>query len=236
MSTGKTLGIMQPYFLPYIGYFQLIGAVDEFVIYDQIKFTKKGWINRNRFLLNGDAAFFTLPLNKSSDSSDVVERRLADTFDPDKLLNQINGAYRKAPYFKAVYPLVERIVSFDNRNLFEYIHHSVALVCEHIGIATPILASSSISFDNTLKSQEKVIAICKAREAVRYINPIGGNELYSRDQFAQAGIKLQFLESCPVEYVQFGDGFVSSLSILDVLMFNSLKTVADAVSNNYGIV
>lgn len=236
MSAGKTLGIMQPYFLPYIGYFQLIGAVDEFVIYDQIKYTKKGWINRNRFLLNGDAAFFTLPLSKSSDSADVVERRLADTFDQDKLLNQINGAYRKAPHFNAAYTLFERIVRCDTRNLFEYIHHAVCLVCEYIGITTPIRISSSIAFDNTLKSHAKVIAICNACDATGYLNPIGGCELYSREQFAQANIKLQFLESRPFEYVQFGGDFVSSLSILDVLMFNSLETVADAVMSNYGIV
>ena len=62
IDSGRTLGIMQPYFLPYIGYWQLLSAVDQFVVYDNIKYTKKGWINRNRFLRDGTDAVFTIPL------------------------------------------------------------------------------------------------------------------------------------------------------------------------------
>src|SRR5947209_7177881 len=120
---------MQPYFLPYIGYFQLIAAVDRFVIYDHIKYTKKGWINRNRFLLNGRDAMFSVPLKKASDSLDVVERELATDFDRNKLLNQFSGAYRRAPCFDETFALLDRIVRHDDNNLFRYIHHSVTLLC-----------------------------------------------------------------------------------------------------------
>ncbi len=102
--------IMQPYFLPYLGYFQLISAVDRFVVYDTIQFTKKGWINRNQMLLNGTATMFSVPVKKDSDYLDVVDRHVADSFDPAKLCNQISGAYRKAPEFDATMPFVEDIL------------------------------------------------------------------------------------------------------------------------------
>jgi len=219
------LGIMQPYFLPYIGYFQLIAAVDRFVVYDNIKYTKKGWINRNRLLLNGADAMFTLPLKKDSDSLDVYERELAPDFDRDKLLNQIRGAYRRAPHFVRTFPLIESIVRRPERNLFHYLHHAIREVCGYLDIATPITISSSVTIDHDLQSQDKVLALCEALGASAYINAIGGVELYSRQEFRDKGIALNFIKSLPFEYVQFGAPFVPWLSIMDVLMFNSLEAV-----------
>lgn len=227
---------MQPYFLPYIGYFQLIAAVDEFVIYDNIKYTKKGWINRNRFLLNGTDSTFTLPLQSAPDDLDVVERELAEAFNRKKLLNQLRGAYAKAPHFNNVFPLIERVVGNPDNNLFRYIHHSVTQVCAYIGIDTPIIVSSSVPIDHSLKAQAKVLALCKARGAGVYINPIGGSELYAREDFAAEGIELKFHKTSPLEYVQFGNAFAPWLSIVDVLMFNPLERVQDAVFNNYTLV
>lgn len=230
------LGIMQPYFLPYIGYFQLIAAVDEFVIYDNIKYTKKGWINRNRLLLNSKSAFFTLPLRKAPDDLNVVERDLAEAFDRKKLLNQLRGAYAKAPQFDSVFPLLESLVSHPDDNLFRYIHHSVIEICSHIGIDTPIIISSTVNIDHALKAQDKVLALCKARSAETYINPIGGTELYDQDVFSAEGIALKFHRSRPVVYTQFENEFVPWLSIVDVLMFNPLERVRDAVFNKYELV
>lgn len=231
-----SIAIMQPYFLPYIGYFQLIAAVDEFVIYDNIKYTKKGWINRNRFLLNGTDSTFTLPLQSAPDDLDVVERELAEAFNRKKLLNQLRGAYAKAPHFNNVFPLIERVVGNPDNNLFRYIHHSVTQVCAYIGIDTPIIVSSSVPIDHSLKAQAKVLALCKARGAGVYINPIGGSELYAREDFAAEGIELKFHKTSPLEYVQFGNAFAPWLSIVDVLMFNPLERVQDAVFNNYTLV
>lgn len=231
-----SLAIMQPYFLPYVGYFQLIAAVDEFVIYDNIKYTKKGWINRNRFLLNGTDSTFTLPLQSASDDLYVVERELSEAFNRKKLLNQLRGAYAKAPHFDSVFPLVERIVGHPDNNLFRYIHHSVTQICAHIGIDTPIIVSSSVAIDHSLKSQAKVLAFCKARGVKVYINPIGGTGLYAREDFATEGIELKFHKARPLEYAQFGTGFVPWLSIVDVLMFNPLERVQDAVFNAYTLV
>jgi hypothetical protein len=219
------LAIMQPYFLPYIGYFQLIGAVDKFVIYDNIKYTKQGWINRNRLLLNGAAVTFSLPLKKDSDSLDVVRRELAANFDPDKLLNQFRGAYSRAPYFAQTFSLLECIVRHEDNNLFRYIHHALVETCAYLGIGTDIRISSAVDINHDLKGQDKVFALCQAMGADTYINAIGGKDLYSKDAFQERGIELKFIKSLPLEYVQFGNEFVPWLSIIDVMMFNELPAI-----------
>lgn len=228
--------IMQPYFLPYIGYFQLIAEADVFVVYDNIKYTKKGWINRNRMLLNGTDVMFSLPLKNDSDCLDVVERELAADFNRDKLLNQFKGAYAHAPYFAQTFPLIERLVRHEERNLFRYIHHAIVRVCEHLGLATEIRISSDIAIDHELKGQDKVIALCEALGADDYINAIGGMELYSREAFKVRGINLKFIRSKPFEYRQFDHAFVPWLSIVDVLMFNSLHTMQDRIIRHYELI
>lgn len=215
------VAIMQPYFLPYIGYFQLISAADIFVVYDNIKYTKKGWMTRNRMLQNGESVTFSLSLKHGSDALDVRDREISVDFNPDKLLNQISSAYRRAPYFEEVFPLLERIVRHNNYNLFNYLHHSIVSVCDHLDIATEIVVSSSIAVDREIRGQDKVIAICNALGASTYINAIGGVDLYSGDIFKAHGIDLRFIKSNPVEYFQFGNDFVPWLSVVDVLMFNS---------------
>lgn len=230
------LGIMQPYFLPYIGYFQLLASVDQFIVYDNIKYTKKGWINRNRMLLNGTDAMFSLPLKKGPDSLDVVERELAAEFDRTKLLNQFKGAYGRAPQFELTYPVLERIVRYEDANLFRYIHHSIVRLCEHLGIKTEIRISSEVAIDHNLKSQDKVLALCKVAGADTYINTIGGVELYAKADFRIQGIDLQFIRARPFEYAQFGDAFVPWLSILDVLMFNPVERVQSQIREGYSLV
>jgi hypothetical protein len=230
------LAIMQPYFLPYIGYFQLMAAVDVFVVYDNIKYTKKGWINRNRMLLNGTGAMFSLPLKKGSDFLDVVERELTPDFDRTKLLNQFKGAYSRAPYYESTYPVLERIVRHEDANLFRYIHHSIVRLCEHLGIKTEIRISSEIASDHELKGQDKVLALCKAAGADTYINTIGGVELYAKDDFRIQGVDLQFIKARPFEYAQFGAPFVPWLSIIDVFMFNPLNTVRAYINENCDLI
>jgi hypothetical protein len=230
------VGIMQPYFLPYIGYFQLIAAVDLFIVYDNIKYTKKGWINRNRMLLNGADTTFSLPLKKGSDSLDVVERELSSDFNRQKFLNQMRGAYIKAPQFNAVWPLLEKIVMYDNSNLFHYIHNSIIEICRYLDINTKICLSSEVLIDHDLKNQDKVIALCQANNATIYINTLGGIDLYSKEAFDGAGLQLNFIKALPFEYAQLGNEFVPWLSIIDVLMFNPLSTVRAWINENYELI
>jgi hypothetical protein len=230
------LAIMQPYFLPYIGYFQLIAGVDLFIVYDNIKYTKKGWINRNRMLQNGKDVMFSLPLKTDSDYLDVCQRELSTDFNRNGLLNQFKGAYRRAPYFEQTFPLIEEIVHHGNANLFQFLQHSIVKTCKHLGITTKIKNSSEIAVDHALKNQDKVLALCEAVAATTYVNAIGGMELYSKDTFRDKGIDLKFIQSNPFEYPQLGDAFVPWLSITDVMMFNPLETIQDCISTNYELI
>ena len=230
------VAIMQPYFFPYIGYFQLIAAVDMFIVYDNIKYTKKGWINRNRMLQNGKDVMFSLPLKNDSDSLNVCERELSMEFNRNKLLNQFKGAYGRAPYFTQTFPLLEQVVQFEEQNLFKFIHHSIRKTCQYLGISTEICISSGIAIDHHLKNQDKVLALCAAVGADTYVNAIGGIELYSREEFITRGIELKFVRSKPFIYAQFGSEFVPWLSIIDVLMFNSLDAIRECVATNYELI
>lgn len=230
------LAIMQPYFLPYLGYFQLIAASDVFVLYDNIEYTKKGWINRNRFLRGTEGVTFSLPLKGAPDFLEVRQRELAADFNPAKLLNQIKAAYQKAPFFQVTFDLMERIVQFPERNLFRYLHHSLDLLCQHLAIPAKRKISSEVPIDHSLRKQEKVIAFCRSLGASAYINPIGGVELYSKSVFLAHGIELMFLRMKPWEYAQFGGAFVPSLSVLDVLMLNPIEAVRGRVRNGYELV
>lgn len=225
--------IMQPYFLPYIGYFQLIDSVDIFVIYDNIQYTKKGWINRNRLLINGQDQYFTLPIKKDSDYLNVNERLLSDEFEKEKvkLINKIKGAYSKAPYFKEVFPLVEEIINYKEENLFEYIYHSIKKMSICLGINTEFIKSSELSINiETYKGKEKVVNICKSLEATHYINPSGGIDLYDVNYFFENGIELSFIKSDYIEYKQFDNVFVPWLSIMDVIMFNDKQIIKEYLS------
>ncbi len=231
----KSVAIMQPYFFPYIGYFQLIAAVDLFILYDNIKYTKKGWINRNRILQNGKDVMFSLPLKKNSDSLNVCERELAADFNRNKLLHQFKNAYRHAPYFTQTFPLIEQIVAYDQTNLFQFLHHSIVKICDYLGITTNVVISSSIKIDHALKNQDKVLALCAAVSASVYVNAIGGIDLYSKETFQDKGLVLKFIQSKPFEYSQFGQAFVPWLSIVDVMMFNPMDKIISSITRNFNL-
>lgn len=218
----KKVGIMQPYFFPYLAYWQLINYVDVYVIYDNVNFIKNGWINRNNILLNGKKHIVTLPLegaspflhiNQINFSSDIKQR--------EKILKTLTYAYKKAPYFSLIYPMVERMIMGGTVNIAEALTNSINDICSYLDITTTILLSSQLKIDNTLKGEDKVIHICKLLEADRYINAIGGQKLYSSQTFQQNNIKLSFLKMKDISYLQYNNDFVPCLSILDVLMFNA---------------
>jgi len=224
------LAIMQPYLFPYIGYFQLI-------IYDNIQFTKKGWINRNRILVNGADTYITLPLKKDSDYLNIKDRFLSDdwSIERKKILNRITESYRKAPQFNFVYPIIESILMYEERNLFSFIFNSIKEIKQYLDIKTPLIISSSIPINHNLKAGNKVIELCKARKATIYINPIGGVELYSKEDFKNDGLELQFLKANNITYPQFKNDFVPFLSIIDVMMFNNKQTVTEYITSAYSM-
>lgn len=217
--------IMQPYFLPYLGYFQLAAMVDQFVIYDNIKYTKKGWINRNRILTDGKEHIITIPIKKGSDYLDIKARLIADDFNLErkKMINLVAHSYRRAPEFNHVFPLFEHIINYKSENLFDFLRHSLSALFDFMRIKTRLLVSSEITADHSLHGADRVIEICRSIGADTYINPIGGLELYSKDLFNKNSIDLKFHNMQTVPYTQSNGVFVSHLSILDVLMYNNYE-------------
>lgn len=221
------LGIMQPYFFPYIGYWQLINAVDKYVIYDDVNFIMRGWINRNNVLINGERKLINLRVTSASQNKFINEIEvLNDQIYKNKLLKSIESNYKKAPYFLQTYPIIERIINQSEINLAKYLEFGIRQVCDYLSIDTEIIVSSLIKKDNQLKGQDKVIEICKVLGADEYINAIGGQGLYSYKKFIDHGIRLRFLKTGEIEYMQFKNKFVSNLSIIDVIMFNEPKKIS----------
>lgn len=220
------LGIMQPYFLPYIGYWQLLNAVDQYVIYDDVNFIKGGWINRNNILINNEAKLFNIQMQGASSNKLINEIEVSSNqVWKKKFLKTIENSYSKAPFYNEVYPVLEGIINHDETNLAKYIINSISKVCDYLNIDTKLIISSDINKDNELKGQDKVIEVCKILGADEYYNAIGGQSLYSYSDFKKSGIKLSFLKTNMSEYKQFNDEFVGGLSIIDVMMFNSVSDI-----------
>ncbi|MDP5140076.1 MAG: WbqC family protein, partial [Spirosomaceae bacterium] len=212
---------MQPYIFPYIGYFQLINAVDKFVIYDDVNFIKRGWIHRNNILVNNSANMFTVPLSKPSQNNLINEVELGDlTSWKEKFLKTTEQSYKKAPHFETVFSLLERTFSSGETYIGKLALRSIQEVCFYLEISTEIESSSEVYGNPELKGQERILDICLKEKAEHYINPTGGRELYSKNLFAENGVKLNFIQSEKVIYPQFKNEFVPWLSIIDVLMFN----------------
>ncbi len=232
------IAVMQPYFFPYIGYFQLLNAVDEFIVYDNIQYTKRGWINRNRILSNGRPDYFTIPLKNESDFLDIDKRHIAPEWlhERKRVLNRITESYRKAPCFNDIFPLIRSGFLYDDDNLFWFLFNSLMVVSTYLEIKTPVIISSSLDADHSLKSADRVISICKSRNAGTYLNPEGGTKLYDKDYFRDRGIDLNFLISSGVRYRQFQDDFVPSLSIIDVMMFNSPEKTSEFLRTAFDII
>lgn len=227
-----TLAIMQPYFLPYIGYFQLLNAVDKFVLYDDVNFINRGWVNRNTMLLGGKPHLFTLPLINASQNRLIHEVEVSqDTAWRTKTLKTFQQAYQKAPQFQVIFPLLEETIYLEATDIADLVYQSLVLVNGYLGIETELVRTSRMYDNAELKGQARILDICKKEGATRYINPIGGQELYKRDLFQEQGIQLNFIKSTLHPYPQFKNAFVPWLSILDVLMFNDLGSVRELLQD-----
>ena len=221
---------MQPYFFPYIGYWQMINAVDKYVIFDDVNYIKRGWINRNRILYQDNIVYFGIHLHSASQNKHINEINVIN--DEHNLNNPriIKDAYQKAPYFSEVYPVIEKVLLQDEQNLAEYNGYLIRTVCEYLGIKTDIIYSSDIDKNQCLKGQDKIIEICKKLGASSYYNAIGGRNLYEHSLFENSGLELKFLQTEKIEYKQFDNEFAENLSIIDVMMFNSKEIIRSYLS------
>lgn len=226
------LGIMQPYFFPYLGYWQLMNAVDKYVVYDDVNYIKGGRINRNNILINGMAKNINIILKEASPFKHINEINVNDNIVyKKKLENKIKMAYSKAPYYNIIMPILQEIIYQKEENLAKYILNSFFIINNYLDINTELILSSSLKKDCSLKGKEKVIYICKMLNATEYYNSIGGIDLYNKKDFEKHNIKLLFLKmNNDFTYKQFNNDFISNLSIIDVLMFNSKEECKDLLS------
>jgi len=231
------LAIMQPYFFPYVSYFQLINAVDKFVILDDVNYINKGWINRNRILVNGKDYLFTIPIKCSSQNKLIFECEIADEKWKYRLLKTIEMSYKKAPFFEQSFEIITRIIEHNDINLSNYIHNQIKVLSDYLLIKTEIVKTSNNYCNLHLKAQDKIIDICKKENAKIYINAFGGQKLYTKEIFTQNEIELKFIATYPLNYKQFNNDYIIYLSIIDMMMFNSQQSIInfltqyDLVSN-----
>lgn len=236
------LGLMQPYFFPYIGYWQLMNAVDEYVLADDVNYIKGGYINRNRILINGEPQYFRMPVAKQSQNKFINEHETGFTeAEIEKMLCTIQSAYAKAPNFEKVYAHIKEVLEFglteEGKNLSTFLLNANRLTAKYLGITTPILLKSTdVEIGVVYKREHYVMAVCKARNATEYYNAIGGTKLYFHKFFRDNGVDLKFVHTnSDIAYEQFGGEFIPNLSIIDVMMFCSDEQIKDLL-NSYTLV
>lgn len=220
---------MQPYTFPYLGYFQLIYTSDLFVFYDDVNFIKKGYINKNYILNQGERTAFTIPCKAISQNKKIKDTEVNLTKESTfKFLKTLEHNYKKAPFFYEVYALLKNyLIDFKGVTISEFAIGSIKLVCDYLDLKRPFKISSIAYTNSLLKKENRLIDIALQENADIYINAIGGKALYKKERFQEDGIELKFLESTYIEYKQFNREFVPWLSIIDVLMFNDKKTILE---------
>lgn len=210
----------QPYFLPYLGWWQLLKAADLFFIADDFNFIKSGWIARNRILIDGKPHYYRIEIKRSGSYRLINQLEIMPVNVKEKL-KTLEFAYRKAPYFENGFTLAERILTYPESNLSLFLENSIREVCSFLGITTPLERTSDLEGNALYKREERIYDYCHRKGADTYVNAIGGMALYDPEDFARHGITLKFLRSGLPEYPQFKEPFVERLSILDAIMFNS---------------
>jgi len=219
------LAIMQPYLFPYLGYYQLLHVVDNFILLDDVNFIKRGWINRNRILVNGKDHLFSLPLHKASQFSNINSLRLTDYSRwRSRFFKTLSHAYSKAPEYVRSLEMLNRALPPKAAWLNELLQTSLGVVCDHLGITACIESITDKPRATELKGADRILAICREIGTKEYINlPGTGKDLYDATTFAESGINLHFLQPDAITYRQFDDHFIPLLSILDVIMFNGAR-------------
>lgn len=223
------VGVMQPYLFPYIGYWQLINAVDIFVIFDDVNYINKGYINRNSILIGGKENKITLELLGASQNNLINEIEIGNNC--EKLLKTSSFAYKKAPHYDDAFPIIKDILENKEKNLAKFIGYSLKKIADYLDINVEFIYSSDIAKNSGFKGQDKIIEICKTLKADQYINPIGGKELYDKSAFQSKGLVLNFIESNQINYKQFRETFIPRLSIVDVMMFNAKAEIKKHLIN-----
>lgn len=217
------VAVMQPYFFPYMGYFNLMHACDVFISLDNVQYIDRGFINRNRVLVNGKPCTFTVPLKKASRKFLINEREVSSEFNKfcQKFISMLKHAYAGAVYLGPTLELVRAVIGSGESNVARLAILSVEAVCEYLGLSRKIVSASeiqSLQEQSSIKGEERIISLAQSVGGKCYINSIGGKDLYSKQNFHSADLKLRFVQPGLPQYDQRRPVFVAGLSIIDVLM------------------
>lgn len=218
------LAVMQPYLFPYIGYFQLIHASDLFLIYDDVTYIKRGYINRNRILSRNGPARFTLPVPGASPNKLIAELRFSE--DVKKILKTIEHSYSKAPYFEKVFLIIKGVLEMENRSIASVCQKSYEDIFFYLGVKKHFKKTSELEYDRSTFARNRLITLCQKFGADCYINTPGGRKLYTKEDFSKKGVDLKFIDPLPLKYPQGANEFIPNLSIIDIMMHCSPAKVA----------
>ncbi len=232
---GIRVAVMQPYLFPYIGYFQLMHAVDRFVLLDDVNYIVRGWVNRNRVLSGDSGLMFTLPLSGASPNCLISAIHISDEYEKwrSKFIKTLSHLYGKAPCYSMAQGVVEEILSCPERNLSKFLANSLEKICRYIGV--DCLISRNFDEDDVvagrhLAGEQRIVHIASSMGACQYINAIGGASLYSPQHFVENDLELFFVRTRDIQYPQFSNEFVAGLSIIDVMMFNRPERILELLT------
>lgn len=225
------VALMQPYFFPYIGYFQLINEVDEFVIFDNAQYIRRSWITRNRLLnAHKESTFINVPVCKEAMGTKIKDIRINNDIQWQNKIFQQLLYYKNAPYYQYVKDFLSDCFTVnDSDYVSQFNTRSLKMICDLLKIDTKItvLSEKFPAIDTADEADEWGIKVSKALNASTYINAIGGKEFYNPEKYLNNGIDIQFVEPVLLAYKQFKPLFVPGLSIIDVMMFNEIEKIRE---------
>lgn len=233
------IAIMQPYFFPYLGYFQLIHAVDTFIYLDDVAFIKKGWIHRNRLYFNKKTYLFSIPIKNISQHKSIRETTVSDpefSHWKKKFFSSLCSFYKKQPYFNEGFEIVNSVFETPFNSIAELAINSIKITCDAVGLNIPRKCSSEIETIHGIKKENLIIEICRIYNCDVYVNPPGGVLLYRKEMFAKHGISLRFIQPNLQAYPAENRDFVPGLSVLDALMCCGKRYTRDYLLSGYTLV
>lgn len=230
---------MQPYFFPYIGYFQLIAAVDRFILCDDVQYIRHGWINRNRILSSSlTVQYIIVPIARHGSREPIREVRVAGVEGwAVNILRQLEVYRKKAPYYDDVMQLLHTCIFNEEKDITLFNANCLQAVCNYIGLPfhTEITSRLQLDYSQVKETEDWAITICRQLKADEYYNPPGGIHLYNKERFRENELTLHFVNPRLREYPQMGKPFTPALSVLDVMMFNHPGEIKDML-NEYELI
>jgi len=226
------VALMQPYFFPYLGYFQLIHSVDEFIIFDQAQHIRRSWITRNRILnAHKESIYINVPVCRAQRETIIKDIQINNDINwQEKIIQQLLY-YKDAPNFTNVMEFVKECLSIKCDNVGQLNTSLLRMTCNLLNIDTHItvLSEKFPSIDEAKEADEWGIKVSQALNASTYINAIGGKEFYDQQKYNEEGLDIQFINPILAPYKQFNHEFVPGLSIVDILMFNEISKIKEMI-------